>query len=207
MRPPPRADHRVDFIDDHRPDRPQHVAAAVRRQQQVERLGRRHEDVRRLAEHRRSLSLCRIACPDGRGDLRRRKSVVAGKREDLSARLGEILVDVGAQRFERRDIQDADLIRKRRGQSLSRQLIEGRQECGERLSRSSRRSNQRVPAVQDRFPALRLRGRRLTDRARKPLLDDGMEAGQGHYQKKNSIRRDAGSGFRFTVHGSRTSEL
>ena len=38
-------------------DRAQHVAAALGREQQVQRLGRRHQDVRRRAEHRRALGL------------------------------------------------------------------------------------------------------------------------------------------------------
>ena len=51
VRAAPRADDRVNLVDDDRADRPQQLAAALRRQQQVQRLRRGHEDVRRRAQH------------------------------------------------------------------------------------------------------------------------------------------------------------
>ena len=46
---------RVDLVDDHRPDAPQHVATSLGGDQQVERLGRGDEQVRRTLEHRRAI--------------------------------------------------------------------------------------------------------------------------------------------------------
>ena len=65
MRPAARADDGVDLVDDHRPHRAQHLAAARRRQEQVERLGRRDQDVRRRLHHRRALggAWCRRCAP------------------------------------------------------------------------------------------------------------------------------------------------
>ena len=71
VRPASRADDRVDFVDDDGADGAQHLAAALGRQQQIQRLGRRHQDVRRRAQHRRALGLRRVAGSDGGGDARR----------------------------------------------------------------------------------------------------------------------------------------
>ena len=54
---------RVDLVDDH-PLRVAQELARARGEHQVERLGRRDQDVRRLAEHRRALLLRRVAGPD-----------------------------------------------------------------------------------------------------------------------------------------------
>ena len=64
----PRADDRVDLVDDNRTNRPQHVAAALRREQEVQRLGRGHQDVRRRAQHRRPFGLGRVAGSNRRRD-------------------------------------------------------------------------------------------------------------------------------------------
>ena len=61
---------RVNFVDDHRAHRAQHLAAGLRREQDVERLGRRDEDVRRRAAHPRALALRRVAGAHGRADRR-----------------------------------------------------------------------------------------------------------------------------------------
>src|SRR5664280_1902753 len=55
------ADERVNLVDDDRRDRPENLPAALARQEEIERLRRRHEDVRRPARHRRALSRERVA--------------------------------------------------------------------------------------------------------------------------------------------------
>ena len=89
-------------------------AAALRRQQQVERLRRGDEDVRRRAQDRRALGRGRVAGADGRRDARRVDAARLGELPDAAPRLRQVLVDVGAQRLERRDVDDADFIRERR---------------------------------------------------------------------------------------------
>ena len=50
---------RVDLVDDHRAHRREHRAARLRAEQHVQRFGRRHEDVRRLAQALRGVPSAR----------------------------------------------------------------------------------------------------------------------------------------------------
>jgi len=43
-------------------------------------------------------------------------------------------MDVGAQRLERRDIDDADFVGQRSAQTFAEQLVEAREKCRERLT-------------------------------------------------------------------------
>ena len=72
VRAAPRFEHGVDLVDDHDARGLQHLARALRGQQQVQRLRRRDEDVRRRAQHRRALALRRVAAAHRRGDAHRR---------------------------------------------------------------------------------------------------------------------------------------
>ena len=65
-------------------------------------------------------------------------------RTDAGARLGEVLVDVGAQRLQRRDVDDADFVGQRRGGRLLHQIVDRGEKRRERLAGSGRRGNQRV---------------------------------------------------------------
>ena len=55
---------RVDLVDDHRPRRRQHLAPGFGAEQHVQRLGRRHQDVRRLAAHAGALGRRGVAGAD-----------------------------------------------------------------------------------------------------------------------------------------------
>ena len=66
----------VDLVDDHPLDPAQHLAR-LRGEDQVQRLGRRDEDVGRLARHRRALGLRRVAGADRDRDRRRRSRAAA----------------------------------------------------------------------------------------------------------------------------------
>ena len=99
-------DERVDLVDDHRVDGAKHLAG-IRRQQQVERLGRRDQDVGRVALEPRALDRRRVAGPDG--DRRRVVHVAArgGAVGDAGKRRPQVPLDVDRQRLERRDVQHA----------------------------------------------------------------------------------------------------
>ncbi len=72
VRAAPRPDDRVDLVDDDRADGAEHLAAALRGQQQIERLRRGHQNVRRRADHRRAFGRRGIARADRRRDVRDR---------------------------------------------------------------------------------------------------------------------------------------
>ena len=68
MRSAPRADDRVDFVDDDCADGAEQVTAPLSRKQQIQRLGSRDEDVRRPLENGGAFGLRRIARTDCRRD-------------------------------------------------------------------------------------------------------------------------------------------
>ena len=174
------ADHGVDFVDDHRPDRAQQLAAALRREQQVERLRRRHQDVRRRAQHRRALGLRRVAGADGRGDAGAGSAVALGVLPDAAARLREVLVDVGAQRLQRRDVDDPDLIRQRAAAasctSASIAVRNAASVLPEPVGAAISVCWPSRIAAQPRCCALR----RRTDAVGEPAGDERMKTGDGH---------------------------
>ena len=163
MRAAARANHRVNLIDDDGPDRPQHLPAALRRQQQEQRFRRRDQDMGRRAEHGGALGLAGIAGPHGRRDPRRGDAQRFRALRDAAARQREILVDVGAERLERRHVDDSDLVGQRPAQPFLKQTVERRQKRRQRLARSGRRGNQRMATGSNRLPALPLSGRRLAE--------------------------------------------
>ena len=137
--------------------------ARVRRQQQVERLRRRDEDVGRLALEPRALGLRRVAGADR--DRRRDVGVAAavGDLGDAGERRAQVALDVDRERLERRDVEHAAaaaLGRRRR----EHQAIEAPEKRGQRLAAAGRREDQRRVAARDRRPAERLRPRRRLER-------------------------------------------
>ena len=178
MRAASRSDDRVDLVDDDSGRRPEHLAAALRRQEQVQRLGRRHQDVRRRSQHRGALALGRIAGAHGGGDARWGEAGRLGERANRAPRLGEILVNVRAQRLQRRHVDDADFVGQRRAQPFLKQIVERRQKRRERLAGPRRRRDERVPPLANRRPAAALRVSRLAERLREPLSSKLMEVRQ-----------------------------
>ena len=79
---------------------------------------------------------------------------------DAAPRLRQVLVDVGAQRLQRRNVDDANFVGKRRADALLDEVVDRREKRGERLAGAGRRGDQRVAAVANVFPAARLRRRR-----------------------------------------------
>ncbi len=150
---------RVDLVDDHRLDPAEHLAR-LRGEDQVQRLGRRDEDVRRRAAHGGALALRRVAGADRDGDV----------GADPAQRRAQVAVDVIGERLQRRDV---DQPRVRRG--LTRQPVEPPQEGGQRLAAARGRGDEHVLAGGDRGPRLLLRGRRGFERTLEPVTDGRSE--------------------------------
>ena len=104
VRPAPGLDHGVDLVDDDGARGPQHVAAALGGQEQVQRLGRGDENVWRGPKHRGPLGGRRVAGAYRGSDVRRSEALGFRQAADLPTRLGQVLVDVRAQGLERRDV-------------------------------------------------------------------------------------------------------
>ncbi len=111
----------VDLVDDHRFDVAERLAGA-RGEHQVERLGGRDEDVRRVAKHRGALLLRRVAGADADPD------VVC---PDAADGRSKVALDVVGERLERAYVDDA---RANVGALVGGKAVEGPEEGGERLA-------------------------------------------------------------------------
>jgi hypothetical protein len=105
--------------------------------------------------------------------MRRAETHLLGQAADLFARLRQVLVDVGGERLERRDVHDPDFVRQRPIERLEQQLVERDQERGERLARAGRRGDQGIGAGPNRLPPPALGGGGLTDVLGEPFRDEG----------------------------------
>ncbi len=169
---------RVDLVDDHPPDAPQQLSR-LRGEHQVERFGRRDEDVRGPGLDPTAFGGGGVAGSHRDARLVDVLAEAFGRERDPGERRPEVLLDVHRQRAERRDVQhSAPPVGSRR--RIGHEPVERPQERGERLARTRRREDERMAAVGDRRPPLRLRGRRLIERRLEPGADGGGEAVQAH---------------------------
>ena len=157
---------------------PVSISRACEVEHQVERLGRRDEDVGRVAAHGGPLALRRVA--GAHGD----RHVGA----DAAQRRAEVALDVVGQRLQRRDVDEARPALAL-GQRIGRQAVERPQERGERLARSGGRRDEDVIARRDGRPRLLLRRRRLRERGLEPVTNAGCEGGQRHASRLASAGR------------------
>ena len=174
------ADHGVDLVDDNGSNRAQHLSAAVRGEEEKQRFRRRHEDVRRRPHGCGAFRLRRVAGADPRRDPRGAQARRFCHPTDGGPRLRKVLVDVGAQRLQRRNVNDSNLIRERCRLALFEQAVDRGQKGGERLTGAGWCGHERVAAGDDRLPRLQLRWRGLPDLSREPPTNDGMECGECH---------------------------
>ena len=155
---------RVDLVDDDRLDVREDLARAAG-EHEVQRLGRRDEDVRRVAAHRGAVLLRRVAGADADGEV----------RADAAQRRAEVAVDVVGERLERRDVDEARVVG-----GLAARAVERPQERGQRLARPGRRRDEHVLAGGDRRPGLRLGLGRALEGGGEPVADGGCELRERH---------------------------
>ena len=173
-----RAGDRVDLVDDDVLDAAEDLARRAG-QHQVQRLGRRDQDVGRVAGDLAPVLGRRVAGPAGDRDVRRLGSPSrCGRQGDPGQRRPEVALDVVGQRLERRDVQDAD----RAGR------LAGRRGLGWVASRSRHHRNAArvlpLPVgawisvwrpARDRGPAAGLRVGRRLEAGPEPVTDGGRE--------------------------------
>ena len=160
--------------------------ARLRGQHQVERLGRRDQDVGRRAQHRRALAGRRVAGAD------RDAHVVA--EAEAAQRRAQVALDVVGERLQRRDVDQPRAVLAGRRRRRRDEAIERPEERGERLARAGRRADQHVLAGRDRRPRLRLRRRRRLERALEPVADQRGEGGRA--ARPTTLARRAGRAAR-----------
>ena len=171
------AGDRVDLVDDDVLDVAEDLARGAG-EHQVERLGRRDQDVGRVAGDLAPILGGRVARPAGDRDVRRLVAHPRGRQGDPRERRPEVALDVVGQGLERRDVQDADRaggLAGRRGPRVGRQPVQAPQERGEGLATPRRGVDQRVPAAGDGGPAAGLRVGRRLEAGPEPVTDGGRE--------------------------------
>ena len=93
----------------------------------------------------------------------------------------QVLLDVVAERLERREVEHRRLVAQLSGQAAPDQLVDGGQECRQRLARPRRRGDERVATGLDLGPAAGLHlARALGEAGGKPARNRRMKAGREH---------------------------
>ena len=88
---------------------------------------------------------------------RHQQAAFAGQRQDLAERAFEVLLDVVAQRLQRRDVENFGAVVQVAGQRFAHQAIDADEKCGERFARAGGSGDQRGAAGENLRPALLLR--------------------------------------------------
>ena len=148
---------RVDLVDDDRVDG-REAPARLAGEDEVERLGRRDEDLPGVLLLALALLRRRVAGAHVHGDRGR-----GAQRDEAGQRRAQVALDVVGEGLDRRDVDDARAFAR-----LAHHPIEARQERGERLAAAGRRRHQRVVAARDAGPAVDLDGCRGAETLREP---------------------------------------
>ncbi len=149
--------HGVNFIDNDGARRAQHAPRAFSRQQNEERFGCRDQNVGRTLAHLLAFPHGRVAGAHGGADGREENSLFGGQRGDFGERRIQILADIVAERFERRDVDDGGFIGKRTVARGPDEAVQADQERRERFAGSGGGGDQDVVSGADFGPSEDLR--------------------------------------------------
>ena len=161
--------HGMNLVYDHGLDIAQDRAALVGSQQNVERFGSRNQNVRRPLQHGPPLVRERVAGADRRANFRHQQPALPRQSEDLSQRHFKILLDVVAQRLQRRDVENFGAVRQISSQGLAHQSVNTSEERGQGLAGPGGSGNKGGMSGQNMWPALLLRFGRSAETLDKPL--------------------------------------
>ena len=167
--------HGVDLIHDDRPGRRQIPPAALGRQQDIERLRRGDQDVRRIPPHGFPVLRWGVPRPDGNPDLGQGGSPLFRQPADGSQRLPQVLLDVVGKGLQGGNVDDRGLVPQAAARGGADQAVNRPQECRQRLPGARGGAQQRVASRRDRGPALFLRRTRPRERPEEPVPDERMK--------------------------------
>src|SRR5260370_19653035 len=170
--------HGMNFIHNYSLDIAQDGAAFLRRQQDVERLGRRNQNMRWTLQHEAAVFHQSVARAHGRTNLRHQQPAITCHLQNFSKRDFEIFLNVIAERLERGHVENFGAVARSSGERLASQAGNAGEEGGERFARSSRSRDQRGVSGENVRPALLLRLRRRREARREPLLNQRMSPSQ-----------------------------
>ena len=171
---------RVNLVHDDGARSLQHFSAALGRQENVERFGRRDEDVGAFFEHEPALARGRVAGAHRHANLRQFHALFLRKRANLAQRFLQVLLDVVAERLQGRDVDEAAFVIEFARERVANQPVERPQEGGQRLSRARGRGDERVASGGDFGPARILGSARLREFFTEPARDQRMKGVSVH---------------------------
>ena len=140
---------------------------------QVQRFGRRDQDVGRGPDHSLAISGRCIPGPDADGEEGQRGARNLGSPRNSVERDAEVPVDVVVKRFERRDVEDPDALGPPRDPP---EMVQAGQERRQGLPRPGRREQEGVPTGGYLGPSPTLRGRGHAERGPEPSCDRAARA-------------------------------
>ncbi len=168
----------VNFVDDDGLDVTENVAAAVGGQQDVERLGRGDQDVRRTLQHLAPLFHQGVAGANGGANLRHQVAAFTGQREDFAEWDLEVLLNVVAQRLQWRNIENFGRVAQISGECLADKAIDADEKCREGFAGTGGSGDEGGAAGEDLRPTLLLGLGRRTKALDEPLGDERMGPGK-----------------------------
>jgi hypothetical protein len=169
----------VDLVDDDGPDAGQHLPGSAG-QQQEQRLRGGDQDVRTVAGEDAPITRRGVTGSHRDRDLRWADAGAGRDRADPGERGPQVPFHVDGQRLQRRQVQHrAPLGRGCGGVGSGHEIVDRREERGERLAGPGRRHHQGVIALPDGIPGTGLSGRRLGERRGEPVPDQWVEPIQG----------------------------
>ena len=168
----------VDFVHNNGFDIAQNGATLFRSQQNVERLRCCDQNVWRPLQHGAALMHQRVAGADRGANLRHQQAAFARHLKNFAQWDFEVLLNIVAQRLQRRDIQNFSSIVEIAGQRLTHQLINTRKKRSQSFARARRRRNEGGSSGQNMRPALHLRLGRRIELSDKPLRDQRVRPGE-----------------------------
>ena len=161
--------HRMNLVNDHGLNITQDCAALLRGKQDVERLRRRDKNMRRALQHRTPLVHERVAGADSGANLWHQEATFAGHLQNFAERDFEVLLDIVAQRLQRRNIKDLGAVLEITCHRFAHQSINAGEKCGERFAGASGCGNERGLTCQNVRPSLLLRLSGRAEPADKPI--------------------------------------
>ena len=176
----------VDFVDDRGAGAREHGPSALAGEEDVERLRRRHQDVRRLPAHGLAGRGRGVAGAHHGPYPRARLSGLGERAIDAFERHLQVLVHVVAERLERGDVEHPGRIGQRRAAARAHQRVDGGEESGQRLARAGGRGDEGVTARGHRLPGLFLARGRGAETRGEPRRHGGVESGEGHRQSSTA---------------------
>src|ERR1700722_10640867 len=169
----------VNLVDDYSLNIAQDDAALLGREQNVKRFGGSDENVRRAFEHSLPVFHQSVTRANRGSNCRHQQAALARHLQNFSQRNLKILLNVIAQRFERRNIEDLSAVLQFASERLTDEPVDAGEKSCQRFARSRGSRDQSRVSGEDVGPALLLRLSGCREARSEPLLNQRMSPSKG----------------------------